>query len=130
MCLECIQKLNLKNLQKSSLKILTKKLLNSGAMLKKNLIFKGRIQRVYRDRICKSGEEALSFLYLVDIKNYLVVKRLIADGARFEVTEDSLLVAESDSWVKLSKIHPSNTIIFDLHCEVMRERDLYISKNR
>jgi hypothetical protein len=65
--------------------------------------FVGKIQKVYRDEICEGREKALRYLSIVDRENFLMVKKLVDGGAVFEATEDSMLVAESASWIEAVK---------------------------
>jgi hypothetical protein len=91
-------------------------------------MFIGRAQRVYRDGICTQGEDALNQLCSIDAENCRAAKSLIASGAKFEATEESLLVAESDSWLEMLRSQQSNPVVLELYEETMRERDRFVSK--
>jgi len=91
-------------------------------------VFTGKIQRVYRDEIYQGGEEALTYLSSVDRKNFVIVKKLIENGAVFESTEDSMLIAESKAWLEMNERQPLNTVSLESYQETIRERDGYISK--
>lgn len=90
-------------------------------------MFIGKVQRVYRDEICKGGDEALNQLCTIDAANFRVVRSLIENGAKLEATEDSLLVAESDSWLEMAEQHP-DLISLQLREGTMRERDAFVSE--
>ena len=63
----------------------------------------GHIQTVYGDIACKHEEDCLNILNSIDTKNYVLVRKLVGNGARFYVIEDPLLKAESESWLKMLK---------------------------
>lgn len=91
-------------------------------------VFAGKIQRVYRDEICQGGEEGLAILSSVQHKNFLIVKKLVENGAVFESTEDSLLVAESESWRDMTKQNPLDIVSLEMFQNSVRERDNYVSR--
>ena len=49
-------------------------------------------------------------------------------GATFEVTEDALLIAESESWLNELHYQASSFAILKLYEETMKERDSFVSK--
>lgn len=91
-------------------------------------VFAGRIQRVYRDEICQGGEEGLAILSSVQNENFLIVKRLVKNGAVFEATEDPLLVAESESWRDMTRQNPLDIVSLEMFQDSVRERDDYVSR--
>ena len=91
-------------------------------------MFSGKINKIYRDSVCKAGEEALSQLHLMDGENYKIVKVLVENGANFIATEDPLLVGESESWAKMLKSQQSNTVVYELFQQNLEDRIRYISK--
>jgi hypothetical protein len=93
----------------------------------KLLIFEGKIQRIYRDNIDKSGAAALDHLSMLDRENHVIVKGLVEKGAYFEATEDSMLMAESESWLEMLNLHAANSIVLENYEETIRERDKYVS---
>ena len=93
----------------------------------KLLIFDGKIQRIYRDKIDKSEAEALDCLSVLDRENHAIVKELVEKGASFEATEDSMLIAESESWLEMLDSQAANSIVLENYEETIRERDKYIS---
>jgi hypothetical protein len=90
--------------------------------------FVGKIQRIYRDEICHGGEDALARLSSMHDENFHLVKKLVENGAVFEATEDSTLVAESVSWAEAIKQNPLDTISLEMYQETVRERDNYVSR--
>jgi hypothetical protein len=48
--------------------------------------------------------------------------------AVFEATEDSMLVAESASWIEAIKHNPLDTISLEMLQETVRERNKYVSR--
>jgi len=90
-------------------------------------VFAGKIQRIYRDEVCQSGEAGLAHLSLSDSEN-LIIRKLVENGAVFEATEDSMLVAESKSWLDMVKQDPVDTMPLELYQETIRERDGYVAK--
>jgi hypothetical protein len=90
-------------------------------------VFAGRIQRIYRDEICQNGEQGLVHLS-ADSENYLIAKKLVENGAVFEATEDSLLVAESKSWLNMIKQNPLDSMLLEMYQETVRERDGNIAR--
>ncbi len=91
-------------------------------------VFAGKIQRIYRDEICQNGEQGLVHLSSADSENYLIAKKLVENGAVFEATEDSLLVAESKSWLNMIKQNPLDSMLLEMYQETFRERDGYIAR--
>ena len=91
-------------------------------------VFTGRIQRVYRDEICQGGEEDLATLSSLQNENFLIVKRLVENGAVFEATEDPLLVAEAESWRDMTRQNPLDIISLEMFQDSVRERDYYVSR--
>jgi hypothetical protein len=87
----------------------------------------GKIDRIYRDGICRDAREALSQLCSMDSENCLAVKCLVENGARFVATEDPILVGESESWATMLKNQQSNSVIRELFQENLEERIRYIS---
>jgi hypothetical protein len=87
----------------------------------------GKMNRIYRDGICKSGGEALSRLRSIDSENYLAVKDLVEKGAHLVATEDPILVGESESWAVMLKNSPLDIGIRELLQENLAERTKYIS---
>ena len=87
----------------------------------------GKINKIYREGICKDDGEALSQLCSMDNENYLVVKGLVENGARFVATEDPILVGESESWATMLRNQQSNSVIQELFQESLEERIRYIS---
>ena len=90
--------------------------------------FVGKAQRVYRDEVCQGGEEALAYLSSIQHENFLIVRKLVDNGAIFEATEDSVLVAESKSWVEMIEQNPLDTVSLEMYQETIRERDSYVSR--
>jgi hypothetical protein len=90
--------------------------------------FVGKIQKVYRDEICEGGEKALRHLSVVDRENFLIVKKLVDGGAVFEATEDSMLVAESSSWIEAIRHNPLDAVSLEMFTETVRERDEFVSR--
>jgi len=90
--------------------------------------FLGKVHRVYRDEICQGGEEALASLSSIDRESFLIIRKLVDNGAVFEATEDSILVAESTSWVEAVKNNPLDTVSLEMYEETLRERDNYVSR--
>ncbi len=90
--------------------------------------FAGKVQRIYRDGICFAGGKALNQLEKSDKTNFKIAKKLVDGGATFEVTEDALLIAESESWLNELHYQASNFAILELYEETMKERDSFVSK--
>jgi hypothetical protein len=90
--------------------------------------FIGKIQRVYRDDVCQGGEEALACLSSIHRENFLIVKKLVDNGAVLEATEDSMLVAESKSWIEAARHNPLDTMSLEMYQETIRERNDYVSR--
>lgn len=90
--------------------------------------FVGKIQKVYRDEICQGGEEALARLSSMHRENFMIVKKLVDNGAVFEATEDPTLVAESTSWAETIKHNPLDPISLEMYQDTIRERDNYVSR--
>jgi len=90
--------------------------------------FLGKVHRVYRDEICQGGEEALASLSAIDPDGFLIVKKLVKNGATFEATEDRMLVAESTSWGEAIKNNPLDTVSLEMYQETNRERNNYVSR--
>jgi hypothetical protein len=91
-------------------------------------VFDGKIQRVYRDETCKGGEDGLAYLSSAQRENFLIVKRLVENGAIFEATEDPVLVAESESWREMINQNPLDTISMEMYQVYVGERDDYVSR--
>ncbi|UCE95839.1 MAG: hypothetical protein JSV51_09085 [Candidatus Bathyarchaeota archaeon] len=87
----------------------------------------GKIDKLYRDGICKDSGEALSQLQMMDNENYLAVKRLVEKGACFIATEDPVLLGESESWAVMLKNQQWDIVIQELFQENLEERMKYIS---
>ncbi len=90
-------------------------------------MFGGRISKIYRDQISKSGEEASILLQSMDSENYKTAKNLVENGASFIDTEDPILVGESESWAEMLKGQLSNTVILELFQKNLEDRARYIS---
>jgi hypothetical protein len=91
-------------------------------------MFVGKVQRIYRDGVCREGDDALNQLCSIDVENCRIAKNLVDNGAKFEATEDPLLVAESDSWLEMLASPQANALTFELYEETMRERDKFVSR--
>jgi len=91
-------------------------------------VFAGKIQRIYRDEVCQGGKEGLAHLSSVDRENFSIVRRLVENGAVLEATEDTLLVAESESWLEMIEQDPLDTMPLELYQATVRERDDYVVK--
>jgi hypothetical protein len=91
-------------------------------------VFVGKVQRIYRDEVCQSGERGLAYLSSADSENFSIVRKLVENGAVFEATEDSMLVAESKSWLDMAKQNPVDTMPLELYEETVRERDGYVTR--
>jgi len=91
-------------------------------------VFVGKIQRIYRDEVCQGGKEGLAYLSSVDRENFLIVRKLVENGAVLEATEDSLLVAESKSWFDMIAQNPLDTMLLELYQETVREREGYVTR--
>ena len=87
----------------------------------------GKINRIYRDGICKTGREALSQLRSLDSENYVAVKDLIENGARFVATEDPILLGESESWAAMLRGQEWDVVVGELFQENLHERIKHIS---
>jgi hypothetical protein len=90
--------------------------------------FVGKTQRIYRDEVCQGGKEGLAYLSSVDRENFTIVRKLVENGAVLEATEDSLLVAESKSWLDMIEQNPLDTMPLELYQETVRERDGYVTR--
>jgi len=88
----------------------------------------GRVQRVYRDGIYASGKQALDQLEKVDNQNFEISKKLVDGGASFERTEEPLLIAESESWLETMMHQESNSVVFEMFEQTMKDRDSFVSK--
>ena len=99
-----------------------------GYVYEKLAVFVGKVQRVYRDGICKNGEEALNQLGGFDIENYKIARKLVDDGALFEATEDPLLIAESEGWLEMLGSGESSSLVLEMFEETMAERDRFVVK--
>jgi hypothetical protein len=86
-------------------------------------VFKGRINRVYRDGTCRKGKHSLSKLKSIDPDNFSIIDELINDGASFEFAENSLLIEESESWLKILKSTNSNAVTLEMCQQAMDERN-------
>jgi hypothetical protein len=91
-------------------------------------VFAGKIQRIYRDEVYLDGKGGLAHLSSIDRENFLIVRKLVENGAVFEATEDSLLVAESKSWLDMIRQNPLDTMLLELYQETVRERDDYLTR--
>jgi hypothetical protein len=91
-------------------------------------VFAGKIQRIYRDEICQDREHGLVHLSSADSENYLIAKKLAENGAVFEATENSLLVAESKSWLNMIRQNPLDSMLLEMYQETFRERDCYVAR--
>ena len=90
--------------------------------------FVGKTQRIYRDEVCQGGKEGLAHLSSIDRENFPIVRKLVENGAVLEATEDSLLVAESKSWLDMIEQDPLDTMPLELYQETVRERDGYVTR--
>jgi hypothetical protein len=90
--------------------------------------FAGKVQRVYHDGNCVAGEEALLQLEKSDGANFKIAKKLVDGGATFEVTEDALLIAESESWLETLFYQEQNSAVLELYEETMKDRDSFLSR--
>ena len=88
----------------------------------------GRVQRVYRDGICLAGKQTLDQLEKVDRQNFEIAKKLVDGGAAFESTEEPLLVSESESWLETMMHQESNSVVFEMFEQTMKDRDSFVSK--
>jgi hypothetical protein len=91
-------------------------------------VFTGKIQRIYRDEVCQGGKEGLAHLSSIDHENFPIIRKLVENGAVLEATEDSLFVAESESWLEMVEQNPLETMPLELYQETVRERDGYVTR--
>lgn len=90
-------------------------------------MFSGRIGKIYRDHVCKAGEEGLNQIRSIDSENYKAAKNLFENGANLIATEDPILVGESESWAKMLKSPHSDIIVLELLQQNLAERARHIS---
>ncbi len=91
-------------------------------------MFSGRLNKIYRDRVCTAGNEALNQLRSMDSENYKAAKDLVDNGASIIATEDPILVGESEAWVEMFKSQQLDTVVLELLQQNLEERAKYISK--
>ena len=86
------------------------------------------IKHVYRDMVTVGSNEGLEYINEVDERCHKIIETLIDSGARLEVTEDSDLVAEAESWVGLMGSRGLSHAAMELFRENLEERNSHIAK--
>jgi len=89
-------------------------------------VFRGRIKKVFRESLSKDTKEALRAVGRDDEPSYALITSLLEEGAGLMPTEDPILVAENESWLKMIK-DSSNDVLLELYEQSLAERNRYVS---
>jgi hypothetical protein len=89
-------------------------------------VFKGRIRKIFRESLSIGTKEALLALIGDEQQSRSVLLRLLEDGAEPESTEDPILMAETESWMRMMRGTPSETLS-ELHAQSLAERNRYVA---
>ena len=89
-------------------------------------VFRGHIKKVFRESLSKDTKEALRAVGRDDEPSYALITSLLEEGAGLMPTEDPILVAENESWLKMIK-DSSNDVLLELYEQSLAERNQYVS---
>ncbi len=88
--------------------------------------FRGRIRWVFRESLSGDTEEALKEASGDEGRGLSLITGLIEEGAKLKPTEDRILVAETESWLKMIR-GSSNDALVGLYEQSLAERNHHIS---
>ncbi len=91
-------------------------------------LFRGRIRKVFRESLSKESKEALQAVSADDERGYTLIIHLLEEGAEIKQTEDPILVAESESWLKMIKSSPNDTLL-EFYERNLAERNRYVANH-
>jgi len=89
-------------------------------------VFQGRIKKVFRESLSKDTKEALKAVSGDEERGYSLIISLLEQEAELKPTEDPILVAETESWLKMIRDSPSNTLL-ELYEQSLMERNQHVS---
>jgi len=89
-------------------------------------VFRGRIRKIYRESLSTSTKEALLALSGDEPRSRSVLLSLLGDGAEPESSEDSILMAETQSWIRMMREAP-NEMVSEMYGESLAERNRYLA---
>jgi hypothetical protein len=97
-----------------------------GYLAEKLSVFRGRIRKIFRESLSINTKEALLALSGDEQRGRSVLASLLEDGVQLEPTEDPILVAETESWIKMMRRTP-NEMLSELYGQSLAERNRYIA---
>ncbi len=89
-------------------------------------VFRGRIQKVFRESLSKDTREALKAVSKDDEVGYALLVNLLQEGAELKLTEDPILVGETESWLNMIRESPNDTLL-ELYEQSLKERNQDLS---
>jgi len=89
-------------------------------------VFKGRVQKVFRESLSKDTREALKAVSKDDERGYALIVSFLEEGAELKATEDPILVGETESWLNMIKDSPNDTLL-ELYEQSLKERNQDLS---
>ena len=88
--------------------------------------FRGRIRWIFRESLSEDTKEALKEVSGDEERGLSLIVGLLEEGAKLKPTEDRILVAETESWLRMIRGSP-NDVLLELHEQSLAERNRHIS---
>jgi hypothetical protein len=85
-------------------------------------VFKGRVNKVFRESLTKGTVETLKTVSRDDEGGFSIILCLLEEGAKLEPTEDPLLVGETESWMNMIMESPNDTLV-EFYEQSLKERN-------
>jgi hypothetical protein len=89
-------------------------------------VFRGNVQKIFRESLTKGTREALKALSKDDERGYSLIVGLLEEGAELRPTEDPILAGETESWLEMIKDSPNETLL-ELYEGSLKERNQDLS---
>lgn len=91
-------------------------------------VFRGRIQKVFRESLSKDTRVALKAVSKDDEVGYALLVNLLQEGAELKLTEDPILVGETESWLNMIRESPNDTLL-EFYEQSLKERNQDLSNH-
>ena len=88
--------------------------------------FRGRVKWIFRESLSEDTKEALKEASGDEERGLSLIVGLLEEGAKLKRTEDSILVAETESWLQMIRSSPNDALL-ELHEQSLAERNSHIS---
>lgn len=88
------------------------------------------IQKIYFDSVTKTKlETAPEFIKKSNEKAYAIIERFMNEGAKLQITEDSILLEESASWARMLSQDSASSATEELFTQSIVDREKFVAKS-